>query len=120
MTLEQLKKDFMSIAVRYDTKDYLTSSVRKLVFDGVAQLHSNSDGKNYVSVGFYENVQKTRDYTSESWCICRNYELKGFLINLQRFMKNHGYIEIEMTILNYELSVRAYKSVEVNLREDEE
>ena len=105
MSLDELKKEFMQIAIRYDSKSFMCANCKRLTYDGVCNLFNGKDDKTRISVGFYEHIQAISNYTGK---FLRNYELKGFLLKLRDYIK-HG-----------KLYVEEYEEVKVNLGEDEE
>lgn len=117
MSLDELKKEFMQIAIRYDSKSFMYASCKRLTYDGVGNLFNGGDGKARISVGFYEHVQAINNYTGK---FLRNYELKGFLIKLRDYIKSKDYTSIEFNVIHGKLYLEAYEEVKVNLGEDEE
>lgn len=106
MVLNQLKKEFTDIAIRYSSKNYLTASYRNYLFDGVGYISNTIDAQEYIDFHFFDHAQEI---------IAKDLEIKKFLFDLKDYARENYFSKIFITMIDGKIFVEAYKEVQVEL-----
>lgn len=111
ITLNDLKKQFEEIAVRYCSKEYLKASAKNTI--GFSVYVSVNNGGRDVSAFSFNNGKRIYDgYKSIT-----NYEFKALFMNLSEYIIDNSFDEVEFTYCNGKLGIEHYKLKPVPVEE---
>lgn len=111
MTLEQIKKEIMELAIRYDSKDYFYATYETGCFsDGYGKINNIES----FDITFCEHLQRCMPIISNLKCV--DLEAKAVLKHIMEYVKQDSSLhEIEIVILNGRIKVRVTKLVKEEL-----
>lgn len=120
-TLSSLKKQLTKVAVRYKTKSYLQATYEKEGRSIRIAGDMNNIEPLYVFISGEDNimidVNSAMGVTDECMCAYKDLELKGLMLDIERFAKKHKLADLKFYMIRGEIHIEAMKKCSVDINE---